>query len=604
MKSKVLFLMMLASLSALYCSPEKKFACIVTNESDFDISFEKIIIASKTSSKIKIPINVRIASAWSVKYKVPLTSSVYYNLEKKIEVVNNQEKLIIKNPDSEEGINNSFVVIKNESKQIIQITSEDKSPAPCIYKGTINGDVKSDDYLIFPNSTVVLEANKNQVLYALFIENNTLIKLPFVGYEPGFVSKVLVTDTDNEVFLIDSYPIFKPQRTFESVIHNSSPYQIEFDGVSISPNKTIKHKFSLHDENLAPESWFSVKYFIPLSGCISYVVTEKKCVIDKQNPIDLELRKRADYKEMYVVIENKTNLAYAVTDGKKKIPFYKCGQIESDNYYNPGTYYILPNSTVAYKKQNNSAFYVSTPENPLECCENMILPRPSDLTEPSSVYYVEITEDGVNFDGIKSMNDNIFKKFEKSSEPEKEANYEKPKKTREKKYYGYSGGYLYALFGSNAPFMACEDQVNEKLNASITKDCSLSLIFGGGFLPTLKYSLGWQPSGDLKELICPDISMFSAGISPVHNYRWFIGVYGSAASESLLDGYNYWFYGGSLSVLLNISRTVGVFFNTDCGKTYVDGWPGRQNGKPKPGYPAQFNETLRLSPSIGIFFRL
>lgn len=185
------------------------FCVDISNNSDYEISINSLIIPSKTTTQNQeLPLHrSEIYDGVIFTYKIPLTDFVFYiHTEKKL-IADNQSKIIIENP-TKITETESYIIIKNISNDSVQLTNG-RSIFPCYYEGQINTVNISPEYYLKGKSQIVYKINDNSII---FLQNTTLksdlIPINKDGkFLPGYV---YTYEFDGKsVYRTDSRPLLK-----------------------------------------------------------------------------------------------------------------------------------------------------------------------------------------------------------------------------------------------------------------------------------------------------------------------------------------------------------------------------------------------------------
>ena len=93
---------------------------------------------------------------WFVNYRIPLSKDVFYLHKEKIAITNNQETVVIESP-IDNSIREAYVVVKNTSKQSIELTDGMYGLLPSCLNGMINTCAVKKEYNISPSNVAVYE---------------------------------------------------------------------------------------------------------------------------------------------------------------------------------------------------------------------------------------------------------------------------------------------------------------------------------------------------------------------------------------------------------------------------------------------------------------
>ncbi len=164
------------------------------------------------------------------------------------------------------------------------------------------------------------------------------------------------------VFLFFSCSTLKKtvDNTFLTNIENNLNYEITIDNDVIPANSSKEHKFPLYDNGIYNDLW-KFNYKIPLTDSVHYNLTDVVSITNKQKKVVIENSNKPFIEESYVIIQNKTNNNFYITDAQneKRIPCYEKGIINYDKN-NEISYYIQPDSSVVCKNEHFTLYLSDT----------------------------------------------------------------------------------------------------------------------------------------------------------------------------------------------------------------------------------------------------
>lgn len=224
------------------------FCVDISNNSDYEISINSLIIPSKTTiQNQELPLHSsEIYDGVIITYKIPLTDFVFYkHIEKKL-VADNQSKIIIENP-TKITETESYIIIKNTSNDSVQLTNG-RSIFPCYYEGQINTVNISPEYYLKGKSQIVYKINDNSIF---FLQNTTLKSdLIPINKDGRFLSGYVYTyEFDGKsVCCTDSRPLLKQaEPTWSLEIENNleiNDIEIQNDNIYFTGTQTQTDKNS------------------------------------------------------------------------------------------------------------------------------------------------------------------------------------------------------------------------------------------------------------------------------------------------------------------------------------------------------------------------
>lgn len=212
MKVKIIFFITLLITS--FCYAKKKtsptdntFSCSIENNSSYNISVDGADVSSGEKLLHNFPLhNSALYDGWDINYKIPLTETVFYSLNEKKSLIDNQAIFSIDNPIGND-IPECYVVIHNFSTDSIQVMGKRSNTIFQVFeKGYVN---KSDidnkkNYTVSSNSSGVFELKAND---SIEISNDTNGKrVPLKAeLKKGFFYDYIYKD--GNLFLRDKRPI-------------------------------------------------------------------------------------------------------------------------------------------------------------------------------------------------------------------------------------------------------------------------------------------------------------------------------------------------------------------------------------------------------------
>ena len=133
------------------------FQAIIINNSPFIAIIDgKIIKKGEAIKNSFLLMKGTLYDDWFVNYRIPLSKDVFYLHKEKIAITNNQETVVIESP-IDNSIREVYVVVKNTSKQSIELTDGMYGLLPSCLNGMINTYVVQKEYNISPSNVAVYE---------------------------------------------------------------------------------------------------------------------------------------------------------------------------------------------------------------------------------------------------------------------------------------------------------------------------------------------------------------------------------------------------------------------------------------------------------------
>jgi len=133
------------------------FQAIIINNSPFIAIIDgKIIKKGEAIKNSFLLMKGTLYDDWFVNYRIPLSKDVFYLHKEKIAIINNQETVVIESP-IDNSIREVYVVVKNTSKQSIELTDGMYGLLPSCLNGMINTYAAQKEYNISPSNVAVYE---------------------------------------------------------------------------------------------------------------------------------------------------------------------------------------------------------------------------------------------------------------------------------------------------------------------------------------------------------------------------------------------------------------------------------------------------------------
>ena len=142
---------------------DNTFTASVVNNSHFAVTIDGKNIRQGETVNNAFPLHdSELYDSWAVHYTIPLTKDVFYEHKEKIQITDRQQTVVIANPVQNERISESCIIVKNASKQSIQLTNGLGTIFPCCLEGRINTREAKHEHNIAPGRTAVYELFKPQ----------------------------------------------------------------------------------------------------------------------------------------------------------------------------------------------------------------------------------------------------------------------------------------------------------------------------------------------------------------------------------------------------------------------------------------------------------
>ena len=142
---------------------DNTFTASVTNNSRFAVTIDGKSIRSEETVNNAFPLHdSELYDGWAVHYTIPLTKDVFYEHKEKIQITDRQQTVVIANPVQNERISETYIIVKNTSKQSIQLTNGLGTIFTCCLEGLINTREAKPEHNIAPGRTAVYEIVKPQ----------------------------------------------------------------------------------------------------------------------------------------------------------------------------------------------------------------------------------------------------------------------------------------------------------------------------------------------------------------------------------------------------------------------------------------------------------
>ena len=142
---------------------DNTFTASVVNNSRFSVTIDGKSIRPEETINNAFPLHdSELYDGWGVYYTVLLTKNVFYEHKEKIQITDRQQTVVIANPVQNERISETYIIVKNTSKQSIQLTNGLGTIFPCCLEGRINTREAKHEHNIAPGRIAVYETVKPQ----------------------------------------------------------------------------------------------------------------------------------------------------------------------------------------------------------------------------------------------------------------------------------------------------------------------------------------------------------------------------------------------------------------------------------------------------------
>ena len=240
---------------------DNTFQATVVNNSPFVVEANGKIIKKDVSVTNTFPLyESDLYDGWDVDYVIPVSKDVLYLHKGKVQVTNNQNIVVIE-PPSKDNIREAYIVVKNISKQTMQITNGLGTIFPCFLEGRINTLHVKKEHNISPSKVAVYEISKEDDMKRgrVFVSQgnknypvleHTVLKHGYV-YTYEFNGKEVIKTDERPLLKVDE-PLWKIEDEsliIEKVISKESNYY------AVGRSKTL-------DEN-------ENSYYCPYICCIN-----------------------------------------------------------------------------------------------------------------------------------------------------------------------------------------------------------------------------------------------------------------------------------------------------------------------------------------------
>lgn len=183
---------------------DNTFEAEIFNTSRFSVEIDLQTILPGKRILHKLPLHESsLYDGWTVQYKIPLSETSFCLHSEKMTVADGQSIFEIKNPKSISETE-SYIIIKNNYRLSIQLTSTERNFLPIFLEGKVNGSASSSNYYIPSGKIGVVKARD---ISFLFIKDDT-------GLHSVFKSSILRPShiftyeyDGNDVRLADARPL-------------------------------------------------------------------------------------------------------------------------------------------------------------------------------------------------------------------------------------------------------------------------------------------------------------------------------------------------------------------------------------------------------------
>lgn len=191
---------------------DNTFTATIINNSRFIISIDGKRIAPTNTAENAFPLHdSELYDGWFVNYTIPLTSSVFYEYKDKIQITDKQQTVSITNPDNK-MIPETYIIVKNTSRQSIQLTNGLGTIFACCLDGRINTREVKLEHNTAPGKTVVYEILKpreslSAIKVCVSVGHKNYLVTDNTSLQPGFVYTYIFDGT--QVVKEDERPLLK-----------------------------------------------------------------------------------------------------------------------------------------------------------------------------------------------------------------------------------------------------------------------------------------------------------------------------------------------------------------------------------------------------------
>ena len=190
---------------------DNTFQATVVNKSPFIIEIDGKRLKQGESVQNAFPLEEsEVYDGWNVDFTIPLSKDVFYLHKEKVDITNKQATVVIEAPRKND-IREAYIVIRNVSKQPIQLTNGKGSIFPCCFKERINTQYAKKEHNIAPSKTAVYEIYKQEEMKRIKVFASQGKKdyplLENTSVNPGYVYTYEFNGKD--AVKVDERPILK-----------------------------------------------------------------------------------------------------------------------------------------------------------------------------------------------------------------------------------------------------------------------------------------------------------------------------------------------------------------------------------------------------------
>ena len=198
---------------------DNTFRATVVNNSRFEISIDGKTLRSGESVENSFPLHdSELYDGWTVTYKIPLSKSVFYSHNAKVQITDRQNAVSIENPLSKD-IREAYIVVRNKSKQSMQLTNGTGTIFASCLDGRINTREAKSEHNIAPAKTAAYEILKSKeelrtVKVSVSADRKNYPLLGNTSLRPGYVYTYVfdgkqVVKEDERPLLAVNEPLWK-----------------------------------------------------------------------------------------------------------------------------------------------------------------------------------------------------------------------------------------------------------------------------------------------------------------------------------------------------------------------------------------------------------
>lgn len=140
---------------------DNTFKTEVINDSFFSVTIDGKSLKSGEKTQHSFPLNDSdLYDGWGVDYTIPLSREVFYLHKDKVQITNNQKIVVIETP-IKNNIREAYIVVKNTSKQSMQLTNGMGTIFACCLEGRVNTRNAKFELNIAPSKVAIYEISKS-----------------------------------------------------------------------------------------------------------------------------------------------------------------------------------------------------------------------------------------------------------------------------------------------------------------------------------------------------------------------------------------------------------------------------------------------------------